>query len=91
MIRVNSLEVPPMSKKKCEKRALPEGSPVYVSEHVISAATGFSLQTLRTWRHQRKGFPYVKLGRAVRYDYYKCLELMNVHEIDLGMGGKDHD
>ena len=28
---------------------------------------GVAVQTLRNWRHLRKGPPYVKLGRAVRY------------------------
>lgn len=28
---------------------------------------GLSPQTLRNWRTQRKGPPYVKLGRAIRY------------------------
>jgi excisionase family DNA binding protein len=29
--------------------------------------TGLALDTLAQWRSQRKGPPYIKLGRAVRY------------------------
>ena len=28
---------------------------------------GLSVQTLRNWRHQRKGPPYLKISRSVRY------------------------
>jgi len=28
---------------------------------------GVAVQTLRNWRHLRKGPPYVKMGRAIRY------------------------
>lgn len=57
----------------------------FVDEHVISAATGYALQTLRTWRHQGRGFPYCKIGRSVRYDLTECLRYMDNHKIDLGV------
>lgn len=43
---------------------------IYVDEKVVAKMTGFSLQTLRNHRHLRRGIPYYKLGRSVRY----CLE-----------------
>ncbi len=40
----------------------------YIDETEASRITGLATQTLRNWRCQRRGFPYVKLKRAVRYD-----------------------
>ena len=34
----------------------------------VAALTGLSLETLAQWRSQARGIPYLKLGRAVRYD-----------------------
>lgn len=40
---------------------------VLVNENVVAKILGVSVQTLRNNRHNRKGIPYVKLGRSVRY------------------------
>ena len=29
---------------------------------------GLSVQTMRNWRHLRKGPKYLKIGRSIRYD-----------------------
>ena len=34
----------------------------------VAAITGLSKETLAQWRSQRRGIPYLKIGRAVRYD-----------------------
>lgn len=34
----------------------------------LSTQTGISVETLAQWRSQRRGIPYLKLGRRVRYD-----------------------
>jgi len=34
----------------------------------VAALTGLSEETLAQWRSQRRGIPYLKVGRAVRYD-----------------------
>jgi excisionase family DNA binding protein len=34
----------------------------------VSAKTGLSEETLAQWRSKRRGIPYLKIGRAVRYD-----------------------
>lgn len=34
----------------------------------VAAITGLSKETLAQWRSQRRGIPYLKVGRAVRYD-----------------------
>ena len=34
----------------------------------VADLTGLSLDTLAQWRSQRRGIPYLKIGRVVRYD-----------------------
>jgi excisionase family DNA binding protein len=34
----------------------------------VSDLTGLSVETLAQWRSQKKHFPFIKLGRLVRYD-----------------------
>jgi len=40
----------------------------YLTEKQVAEMTGFSIQTLRNWRHESRGIPYLKIGRrSVRY------------------------
>ena len=39
----------------------------YLNEKQVSEVTGIAVQTIRNWRQLRRGFPYSKVGRAVRY------------------------
>jgi len=34
----------------------------------VAIVTGLCLDTLAQWRSQKRGIPYLKIGRAVRYD-----------------------
>jgi excisionase family DNA binding protein len=34
----------------------------------VAELTSLSLNTLAQWRSQKRGIPYLKIGRAVRYD-----------------------
>lgn len=34
----------------------------------VAEITGLSLDTLAQWRSRKRGLPYLKIGRAVRYD-----------------------
>lgn len=34
----------------------------------VAEITGLSEETLAQWRSQKRGIPYLKIGRAVRYD-----------------------
>jgi excisionase family DNA binding protein len=34
----------------------------------VAEITGLSNETLAQWRSQKRGIPYLKIGRAVRYD-----------------------
>lgn len=41
-----------------------------------------AVQTLRNWRHQRRGPAYIKMGRAVRYQIKDLEDFMNKRKID---------
>ena len=49
-------------------------SPNLLSPEQVAELTGLSPETLAQWRSQRRGIPYLKIGRKVRYD------LSDVHE-----------
>lgn len=34
----------------------------------VAEITGLSIDTLAQWRSLKRGIPYLKIGRAVRYD-----------------------
>jgi predicted DNA-binding transcriptional regulator AlpA len=38
-----------------------------ITEHEAAKMAGLSVSTLRAWRNQKKGFPYVRLGKSIRY------------------------
>ena len=44
------------------------GSPNLLSSEQVAELTGLALDTLAQWRSQRRGIPYLKIGRLVRYD-----------------------
>jgi predicted DNA-binding transcriptional regulator AlpA len=46
---------------------LVESLPRLLDESAVAALTGLDRHTLATWRCRRKGPPFLRLGRAVRY------------------------
>ena len=40
-----------------------------VNDREAAKFLGNKVQTLRNWRHLRRGPAYIKLGRSVRYTY----------------------
>jgi hypothetical protein len=38
-----------------------------VDERKAAEELALAVQTLRNWRHLRKGPPYIRLGRSIRY------------------------
>ena len=44
------------------------GPPDLLTPDRVAALTGLSRETLAQWRSQKRGIPYLKIGRAVRYD-----------------------
>jgi len=54
---------------------------LYVNEKRVSEITGRALPTLRNDRHNRRGIPYVKIGRSVRYALADVISYMEVRKI----------
>jgi predicted site-specific integrase-resolvase len=54
----------------------------YLTDRDVSRMTGIAVQTLRNWRHERKGFPYSKVGRTVRYDPDDVEDYMKKRRVD---------
>ncbi len=52
-----------------------------VNEKIAAKEMDISVQTLRNWRCKRKGPPYIKIGRSVRYDLKEVMEYMKRHTI----------
>jgi len=53
----------------------------YINEHKVCELTGLSLSTLRNDRCMGRGFPYVKIGRSVRYLESDIIAHMEAHKI----------
>lgn len=53
-----------------------------LTEQEVSTRTGLSLSTLRAHRFKRLGFPYIKIGRAVRYRVCDLEAYLSKHRID---------
>ena len=54
----------------------------YVNENQVSKITGRAVQSLRNDRFLKKGIPYIKVGRSVRYDLRDVIDFMESHRID---------
>ena len=52
------------------------------SESIAAEKLGVAVQTLRNWRCQRKGPPYLKIGRNVRYQCEDLYEYKQNKRID---------
>lgn len=56
--------------------------PQVVDEYRAAEIVGKKVQTLRNYRHIRKGPPYIKTGRSVRYIVPDLLDYITKHRID---------
>ena len=54
----------------------------WLDENEVSRLTMLSLSTLRAHRFYRKGIPYSKVGRSVRYSWDDVAEFMASRRID---------
>lgn len=54
----------------------------YITEQEVEALTGIKVQTLRNSRHTRRGFPYRKFGKSVRYFLPEIMAIMESHRIE---------
>ena len=57
-------------------------TPKYINEKELSAMTGRALQTLRNDRFNGRGFPYIKLGKSVRYDQEVAIAIMEQSTVE---------
>ena len=53
----------------------------YLPEKTVAEMTGFSLSKLQQDRFYRKGIPYIKIGRNIRYSMQDVLDYMESHKI----------
>jgi hypothetical protein len=73
-------------KKKGEETMDNQGMIQSLDENLASKVLGVAVQTLRNWRHQRRGPAYVKMGRSVRYEFNDLVDYLNKKKIDPEMG-----
>jgi len=53
-----------------------------LTDKIAAKKIGVAVQTLRNWRHQRRGPAYLKLGRSVRYRLDDLNKFMENNRID---------
>jgi predicted site-specific integrase-resolvase len=53
-----------------------------VDERQASKLLGVAVQTLRNWRHLRRGPAYVKMGRSVRYEVKDLETYLHKKKVD---------
>ena len=58
-----------------------EKLPQYINERKVSEITGRALPTLRNDRHNKRGIPYCKVGRSVRYALMDVISFMESRKI----------
>ena len=61
----------------------------YIDEFQVAELIRRAPQTLRNDRHRRRGLPYVKNGRSVRYRLSDVLAFMERHRIEPEGGNGD--
>lgn len=54
----------------------------YITEKVVSEMTGRAMQTLRNDRFKGRGFPYLKIGKSVRYDQEVVIAVMEGSKVE---------
>jgi excisionase family DNA binding protein len=55
--------------------------PQYLTEAEVADMTRISLSTLRNDRFRRRGLPYIKFGRSVRYSLDDVIQYMESRKI----------
>jgi len=58
-------------------------TPSWIDEYAVSRITGIPVQSLRNWRFLRKGFPYFKIGKSVRYRLDEVIRFMEERKVDI--------
>jgi hypothetical protein len=60
--------------------------PKYLTEVQVAEITGRALSTLRNERFCRRGIPYIKIGRSVRYSLEDVVRHMESNKITTSQG-----
>jgi excisionase family DNA binding protein len=60
----------------------------YLREQQVANITGLSLSTLRNDRCHARRLPYIKVGKAVRYEYSDVINFMEARKIQCA--GAEH-
>lgn len=55
----------------------------YLKEKQVAEITAIALQTLRNDRYFRKGIPFIKKGRSVRYSAEDVHRFMQGHRVEM--------
>ena len=53
----------------------------FLTDEEVAKRLNLSPQTLRNWRCMGKGLPYVKFGRAIRYDVNDVDAFSDAHRV----------
>ena len=59
-----------------------ETTALYLTETETSELTSIPLSTLRNHRFERRGLPYIKLNRSVRYKTTDVVEYMDARRVE---------
>lgn len=54
----------------------------FLTEKQVNKITMIPLQTLRNNRFERKGMPYIKIGRSIRYELLDVVDFMQSRKIN---------
>ena len=57
----------------------------YLKETEVAEITGRALSTLRNDRSCRRGIPYIKIGRSVRYNNQDVIGFMEAHKVQTSL------
>ena len=71
----------PVNPKRYELPEKPDGLH-WLTEKQVAKFSGISVSTLRAHRQARKGIPYAKFGRLVRYSLADVAEFLKQRRID---------
>ncbi len=59
-----------------------EAKDEFISERELAKRTGIATQTLRNWRWASKGFPYIRIGRTIRYSWDAVKGFLDQRRVD---------
>ena len=61
----------------------------FIREKEVSGFSTIAVQTLRNWRHLRKGPPYLKVGKRIVYDKDDVIAYLESKKVFPERGAED--